>query len=223
MQTCSNYQPATAVWAKVDQALPLQTWRVLLCAAVATAIIAGGTAAFGQDPALPQALRTVAVPEPSQLATIVADKRLAIVLGKALFWDMQVGSDNIQACASCHFHAGADSRAKNQLSPGLRRVHPDLTPDPDTTFATGANFTLSEDDFPLTILNNPQDRASGVAFESNDVVSSQGIFFSIFADISGTPEDEQTSEPDPDGFQVDGVNVRRVELRHTPTCYQCGF
>ena len=31
-----------------------------------------------------------------------------VALGKALFWDMQVGSDGIQACASCHFHAGAD-------------------------------------------------------------------------------------------------------------------
>ena len=32
----------------------------------------------------------------------------AIQLGKALFWDMQVGSDGIQACATCHFRAGAE-------------------------------------------------------------------------------------------------------------------
>ena len=48
---------------------------------------------------------------------------MARALGKALFWDMQVGSDGIQACASCHFRAGADPRSRNQLSPGLRR-HP---------------------------------------------------------------------------------------------------
>lgn len=40
-------------------------------------------------------------------------------LGKALFWDMQVGGDGVQACASCHYHAGADHRRANQMSPGL--------------------------------------------------------------------------------------------------------
>src|SRR5262245_5810920 len=38
----------------------------------------------------------------------VQDVGAAVRLGKALFWDMQAGSDG-QACASCHFHAGADS------------------------------------------------------------------------------------------------------------------
>ena len=38
------------------------------------------------------------------------------MLGKALFWDMQVGSDGIQACATCHFQAGADVRSKNQVA-----------------------------------------------------------------------------------------------------------
>ena len=41
-------------------------------------------------------------------------------LGKALFWDMQVGGDGIQSCATCHFHAGADNRFVNQMSPGLK-------------------------------------------------------------------------------------------------------
>ena len=31
---------------------------------------------------------------------------------------MQVGSDGVQACASCHFHAGADNRTVNQINPG---------------------------------------------------------------------------------------------------------
>jgi cytochrome c peroxidase len=34
-------------------------------------------------------------------------------LGKALFWDMQLGRNGIEACASCHYHAGADHRAQN--------------------------------------------------------------------------------------------------------------
>lgn len=49
------------------------------------------------------------------------NQRIALQqLGKALFWDMQVGGDGIQSCASCHYHAGADNRAANQVSPGLK-------------------------------------------------------------------------------------------------------
>ena len=40
------------------------------------------------------------VPTPSNIEEFVADKSAAIVLGKALFWDMQVGSDGMMACAS---------------------------------------------------------------------------------------------------------------------------
>jgi cytochrome c peroxidase len=53
-------------------------------------------------------------------AGIVKDQAALIRLGKALFWDMQVGSDGIQSCATCHFNAGADSRSRNQISPGLQ-------------------------------------------------------------------------------------------------------
>jgi cytochrome c peroxidase len=52
-------------------------------------------------------------------AGIVKDQAALVRLGKALFWDMQAGSDGVQACATCHFNAGADSRSKNQISPGL--------------------------------------------------------------------------------------------------------
>ena len=69
---------------------------------------------------LPAMAKAHGVPlEPPTLADYVKDREAAILLGKALFWDMQVGSDGIVACASCHFHAGADNRFKNQLSPGL--------------------------------------------------------------------------------------------------------
>src|SRR5690606_27695799 len=46
--------------------------------------------------------------------------------------------------------------------------------------------------------------------DTNDVASSQGVFHAVF----GEPAPHG---PDPDGFQVDGVNVRRVEPRNTPT------
>src|SRR5262245_34222056 len=40
------------------------------------------------------------VPLPSNLSEIVRDRAAAIQLGKALFWDMQVGSDGVQSCAT---------------------------------------------------------------------------------------------------------------------------
>ena len=46
-------------------------------------------------------------------------RQAAEALGKALFWDMQVGSDAVQACGTCHFSAGADTRTRNQLNPNI--------------------------------------------------------------------------------------------------------
>lgn len=54
-------------------------------------------------------LSTVPVPEPGNIGDFIRNKTAAIALGKALFWDMQLGTDGIQSCASCHFHAGADN------------------------------------------------------------------------------------------------------------------
>lgn len=49
-------------------------------------------------------------------------KRTALQqIGKAFFFDMQVGSDAVQSCASCHFNSGADIRKVNAISPGLNR------------------------------------------------------------------------------------------------------
>ena len=62
-------------------------------------------------------LSTVPVPEPANFADFIRDRGAAIALGKALFWDMQAGSDGKTACATCHFAAGADLRSRNQLNP----------------------------------------------------------------------------------------------------------
>ena len=70
-------------------------------------------------PPPPRCLKSAKVPLPENLGDYITDKQAAIVLGKALFWDQQAGSDGL-ACASCHFDAGADNRVKNQLDPGLR-------------------------------------------------------------------------------------------------------
>jgi cytochrome c peroxidase len=175
------------------------------------AVLGAGEAAAQVPP-----LSSLPVPKPSNLNDFVRDEVAARVLGKALFWDMQVGSDGVQACATCHFRAGADARKKNQVSPGLLRL-----PDPDLAFeGQGPNYTLGAGDFPFRRLENSRDRESRIVFDSNNVVSSQGVHHAIFGQ-SGFPG------LDPDGFSV-GVgqrraNVRRVEPRNTPTMINAVF
>lgn len=107
-------------------------------------------------------------PEPTNLAVFVKDRAAAIRLGKALFWDAAVGSDGKVACASCHFHAGADSRDRNQLNPGTRGGR--------TAFQThGPDHTLTAADFPLRKLADPDDRRSEVIADTSSVAGSQGL------------------------------------------------
>ena len=86
---------------------------------------------------------------------IVVNKIAAIQLGKALFWDSNIG-DNGMACASCHFHAGADRRHINQLNPGQMHQNSNtrLSFEPLLNAAGGANYTLKAEDFPLYKLEN---------------------------------------------------------------------
>ena len=142
---------------------------------------------------------------------------------------MQVGGDNVQACATCHFRAGADTRKKNQISPGLLRVEfgpdetgaPSAIPKPDHNFdGQGPNETLSLDDFPFRKLRDITNRESPIESDTNNVVSSAGVHYLIFEE-SGNPG------PDPDGYYVGTGrrrgNVRRVEPRNTPTMINAVF
>lgn len=177
-----------------------------------------------EDPPRPPSLKTISVPEPSNLERFVKNKDIAIALGKALFWDMQVGSDGVTACASCHFNAGADSRSKNQVSPGLNRVNSDGSPAADKQFDLGPNHKLSSADFPLRELSDPLDRSSPPLRDSNDVVSSQGVFASIFKSVKpGFPKDTARYIRDLDGFRINRVNVRRVEPRNAPAVINAVF
>lgn len=175
-------------------------------------------------------LSEVEVPEPSNLDMFVADRDAALALGKALFWDMQIGSDGVQACASCHFAAGADSRAKNQLSPGLLRSNQDATGNPDNTFDTGPNYHLSSDDFPTHLVEDVLRFESNVIRSSNDIVSSQGVTYTEFLNArTGRRNELGLAVDDPNGFQVpdtftgEMTNVRRVEPRNTPTVVNAVF
>lgn len=206
-----------------------------------TAALIPGQSPAQIGPAAPLSLKDVAVPEPTNLHAFLkgtpgsleaADaKRAAIQLGKALFWDMQVGSDNIQACASCHFNAGADSRGKNQLDPGSADGGDAVfgnskipgVPGPNDApwnFGFGPNATLMGKHFPLHRRQQPHEPGDGfgnpnVILDTNDIVSSQGV---RLGDTSaGTGDYRDTT------FNYRDRNVRRSAPRNAPSAINAGL
>jgi cytochrome c peroxidase len=194
---------------------------------IAVAILAGHTASAQITPRPPNplaSLKTVAVSEPPNLGEFVKNKPAAIALGKALFWDLQVGTNGNQSCASCHFHAGVDTRAKNQISPGLLRVTASGEAAPDITFnAGGPNSVLQPADFPFHKLADPNNASSPVLAHTNDVAGSQGVVLAKFIDsVPDNPVDRVEVQPDP-VFNVQDINVRQVTERNTPSTINAVF
>jgi cytochrome c peroxidase len=154
---------------------------------------------------------------------IVVNKPMAIALGKALFWDMNVGSDGI-ACASCHFHAGADNRVKNQINPGTLKPHPDNQFDRLSSGQGGPNHTLNADDFPLVQYKNPFDKTSGRISNTDDVVASSGTFSGRFTGVSAFSGSNDNCQRSADSvFNVNGIGTRLVEPRNAPTMINAVF
>jgi cytochrome c peroxidase len=197
--------------------------KIALRAAIALAIACAGlvvwVAAGGNSPAgaakvpLLASLDSTPVPAPPDQATYIKNRSSAVKLGKALFWDMQAGSDGRTACATCHYNAGADNRSRNQINPRGGSF----------TFK-GANAQLSADDFPFHKLADPDDAQSAVLSDTPNVSGSQGVMPSAFEGVTaGEPADDQvfaTSDPD---FAVGGTPVRRTTGRNSPSVINAVF
>jgi len=156
----------------------------------------------------------------------------------AFFWDEQSGSDG-NACASCHFHAGADTRLRNQLNPGSDDVT--KGPNGDTAFGSersdtgtvlpghmpsGAladpNYQLKSADLPMHRLLDETNRDSPIVTTTNDRVSSQGAFNAQFFHIRpGQPD--RCGPADASVFHVGSLAARQVEPRNTPTFINAAF
>ncbi|SEN57738.1 cytochrome-c peroxidase [Nitrosomonas marina] len=177
---------------------------------------------------IPISLKNAPVPEVPGLLDgpdpVIVDKEAAIILGKALFWEMNVGSDGV-ACATCHFHAGADRRTKNQLSPTGRDSHlpTEFTIGKDGTLR-GPNTALSKHDFPFFDTDNPTTDTGTVTYNSNDVVSSAGTYGGNFQRVNwfhGTNDNcDYSTDP---VFHVGAIGTRKVEPRNTPTVINAVF
>ena len=97
----------------------------------------------------------------------------------------------------------------------------------------GPNYTLTKKDFPLRQYQEPQipvagqalqaDRNAQIVYDSDDVVSSQGVYHSTFNGLTPSGKKElckkrfPTSGPNMPLFNVGGNSVRQVEPRNTPT------
>ncbi|MFQ5510085.1 MAG: cytochrome-c peroxidase, partial [Leptospirillia bacterium] len=171
------------------------------------------------DGFVPPPLSSVPIPEPGNLGEFVADRTAAIQLGKALFWDMSVGSNGQQACASCHFHAGADKRDKNQLNPGING------------FEVGnPNYPLAATDYPFVDFPVPSDRfILPRSRDMHDISGSQGVPNTEFRGATpGIPEETTVVIPDdvfhaPNGVGGPLVNTNRVTGRNTPSVINAAF
>ena len=185
---------------------------------------------------------------PSNPDDYIRNRQMAAVLGKALFWDMQVGSDGVQACASCHFAAGADTRTRDQLNPDhlggdtqlsiFRNRHLGTPP---VASDQNPNQTLLTSDFPThrladqSIAGEPLLNPGNVTRDSNDVVSSMGVRLRRFDDIPvpGTSAFGAANNgvrallPDLGTVITDPIPIfqglRRVEPRNTPSIINAVF
>ncbi len=187
------------------------------CCAAAVLLAAGSQIAWGQPGPPPPpgppgglnavSLKRVALPQFTNASKYINDPNALVALGKAFFWDMQMGSDGRVACASCHFHAGADHRMQNQLSN-----------------SSAANQTLTLDQYPFHLLTNVNDNRSAPVRDSASVTGSQGIFHRMFTDIvPGSAADSGTDATDRPAFTVAGLNVRQVGTRNAPTVINAVF
>src|SRR5690242_8405076 len=139
-------------------------WRLVICGCVWLS----GAVLQGQNLG---SLRSVRIPDQSDMSQYVRDGDQLVALGKALFWDMQAGSDGRTACASCHFHAGADHRSQNQLANPGGPLEP--------------NHQQVWEDFPFRLFSDRDDNRSPLIRDSSQRAGSAGVVRRIFGGLNG--------------------------------------
>lgn len=219
---------------------------------VALALAGGSARAQKWEPPAVGPLGKVAVPDVNRLGlldgqnpgytkvTNLGRQEALRQLGKAFFWDMQVGGDGVQSCASCHYHAGADHRITNQVSPhgpnagnDTGKIH-DLLGGPNGTLGltqfrpAGLNRGLLASEGAVRSAGSSPDAADGApglqgskpsaTLDINDIVSSQGVRAGTFLGVSGSRVDSHTLATSALGFDLGaGQTARRVPGRNAPS------
>ncbi len=185
--------------------------------------------------------------------SIIKNKAAAIALGKMLFWDSQVGSDGLacaschfQAGADNRIKNQINSDMRNASGEvagdgttpignvfNFMASYPSTSDPLPAASGKGPNYTLKKADFPLRQYQEPETPVEGqplqanrnaeIIYDSDDVISSQGVYHSTFNELKPSGKKEvcqkrfPTSGPDMPIFNVTGYSVRQVEPRNTPT------
>ncbi|EIC30888.1 cytochrome c peroxidase [Methylomicrobium album BG8] len=198
---------------------------ILLCA-LADAVFAHGALSD-------QVMKGFKVPTTPKLigkSAIVVDQQAAVQLGKALFWDGNVGSSGT-ACASCHFHAGSDIRHINQLNPG--QAHTANAGGTAKTFElpsgndAGPDYELKAGDFPFFRFADVDDIATLTA-STDDVAGSSGEPQQQFVAVDATGINAGINNDQCDSelsavFHAGSLNTRQVTKRNAPTVINAAF
>lgn len=192
---------------KVKTTMNYRTNRWMLVIALIIQTVA--LAQRGPGPGGLASLKTAVLPAPTGLATYVQDNTALVTLGKALFWEMQAGSDGRTACASCHFHAGADHRQQNQLSGA----------------AAAPNLILKSSDFPFHQLSDPNNNRSNVVSDKRQVAASAGLVHRQFLglDPAGSTYENSATLSTPTFFLIGGISTRQATTRNTPSVVNAVF
>jgi cytochrome c peroxidase len=223
-----------------DAASFLARFMIVICSlslVLPASIFTAGTAGaqnIGPDPNAPFSLKRVRLIEPPGLVGFLnvanpndqtqvnTAKAYAFALGKALLWDLQVGSDGKTACASCHFRAGTDHRRTGTLNPGANGAFNVVSR--ATRTVIGPTGTLTGGEFPFHQRNNPEFLNSKVIQDYDDAVGAQGIRLQQFVDIvPGQAEEISTPLADAIFKDAAGKNVRQVTRRNSPSYINAAF
>ena len=124
------------------------------------------------------------------------DPGALVVLGKALFWDMQLGSDGRTACATC------------SLSRRRQSSRPESAVDPLGDFP--ANYILSPGDFLFHQLADINNSGSTILRDSSMRAGSAGVFRRMFTGVAaGSAIDTGFDVNDTPAFSVAGSTCAR--------------
>jgi len=153
----------------------------------------------------------------------------------------QAGADNRVKNQINPGSRNASGHLANDGTTPINNVFDFMSSNPNTTFldplfsasGKGPNYTLKKADFPLRQYKEPEvpienlavqnDRNAEVVYDSDDIISSQGVFQSQFNNLTPSGKKENcnkqfpTSGPGMALFNVGGNAVRQVEPRNTPT------
>jgi len=192
----------------------------------ATASPPGGRVAVSAEPSLyddeldleaaPRSLRGVKVPQIEDFDRYIADQGSAELLGKALFWDLQLGSDGWTSCASCHWHAGADVRIRNSVTAVDFQAL-------ESRLGEVSNYLLKADDFPFRKLADVTDRDSRVLRDLGMIAGSQGVVKRDFLAVTSRRFLDNGEVVHDDKFDLGGLNARQVTGRNSPTVINAAF